>query len=91
MESGTGYLFSSFHSESCTNLFWGGEMFPSLFHLPIIPLGAASVPGLRLIYYKLTYNSKTNETKKEKKEKEGKQKKIENQAINMDRWWTKKE
>jgi hypothetical protein len=46
LESGTRYPFSSFPSEFCTNLFLGGEWFPSLFHLPIIPLGALSVPDL---------------------------------------------
>jgi hypothetical protein len=49
LESGTGYPFSSFPSESCTNLFWGREWFPSFFHLPIVPLGAVSVPGLCVI------------------------------------------
>jgi hypothetical protein len=49
LESGSGYLFSSFLSESCTNLFWEGEWFPSLFHLPIFPLGTISVPELCVI------------------------------------------
>jgi hypothetical protein len=44
--SATGYLFSSFPSESCTNVFFGEEWFLSLFHLPIIPFGAISVPVL---------------------------------------------
>jgi hypothetical protein len=45
----SGYLFSSFPSESCVNLLWGREWFPSLFHLHITPLGAVSVPGLCVI------------------------------------------
>jgi hypothetical protein len=40
LKSVTGYPFSSFPSESCINLFLGGECFPSLFHLPIAPLCA---------------------------------------------------
>jgi hypothetical protein len=39
LESGTGYPFSSFPSESYIKLFWGREWFPSLFHPPITPLG----------------------------------------------------
>jgi hypothetical protein len=45
LDCGPGYPFSSFPSESCTNLFWGGEWFPSLFHLLIFPHGIVSVPG----------------------------------------------
>jgi hypothetical protein len=67
LESGTGYPFSSFPSESCINLFLGREWFPYLFHLPITPLIAVSVPGLCVIYYYLTYNSKSNKTRKKKK------------------------
>jgi hypothetical protein len=79
--SGAEYPFSSFPSESCTNLFWGGEWFPSLFHLPIIPLGAVSVPVFCNLVL-ANYSSKHYETKKEKEEKERKKKKeIENQRI----------
>jgi hypothetical protein len=39
LESETGYLFSSFPCESCIKLFFEGEWFPSLFHLPVAPLG----------------------------------------------------
>jgi hypothetical protein len=46
LESGSGCPFSSFPSKSFTNLFFGGEWFLSLFHLPIIPVDAVSVPGL---------------------------------------------
>jgi hypothetical protein len=46
LESGTGYLFSSFPSKFSTNLFLGGEWFPFLFHPPILPLGAVSVTCL---------------------------------------------
>jgi hypothetical protein len=48
-KSETGYLFSLFPSQSCINLFLGGEWFPFPFHLPITPLGAVSVPGLCVI------------------------------------------
>jgi hypothetical protein len=72
--SGTGYPFSSFPSESCTNLFLGGEWFPSLFHLLIIALGAVSVPALCVILYYLSYN----ETKRER-ERRKRKKKMENQ------------
>jgi hypothetical protein len=74
LKSGCGDPFPSFPSESCTNLFFGGKWFPSLFHLPIIPLGAVSVPGLCVIYYYLTYNSKTNKTKKEREKRKRKKK-----------------
>jgi hypothetical protein len=40
--SGTGYPFSSFPTESCIQLFFWGEWFPS-FLLPIIPLGAVQL------------------------------------------------
>jgi hypothetical protein len=43
LESGTGYPFSSFPPESCIKLFWGREWFPSLFHLPITPLGTVQL------------------------------------------------
>jgi hypothetical protein len=43
------------------------QEFPSLFHLPIALLGAVSVPGLFVLKYYLTYNSKTNKTKNAKK------------------------
>jgi hypothetical protein len=46
LESGTGYPFYSFPSESCINLFFGGEWFPSLFHLPIAPLGTVQLCSL---------------------------------------------
>jgi hypothetical protein len=39
LESTTGYPFSSFPYESYIKLFWGGEWFLFLFHLPITPLG----------------------------------------------------
>jgi hypothetical protein len=39
LESGTGYPFSSFPSESCIKLFFGRELFQSFFCLPIAPLG----------------------------------------------------
>jgi hypothetical protein len=42
-ESGTGYPFSSYPSESCIKLFLGGEWFLSFFHLPIAPLGAVQL------------------------------------------------
>jgi hypothetical protein len=34
-----GICFFSFPSESCVKLFWGGDWFPFIFHLPITPLG----------------------------------------------------
>jgi hypothetical protein len=74
LESGTGYPFSSFPSSSCTNLFLVGEWFPPLFHLSITPLVAFSVPGLCVILYLLTYNSKTNETKKEREKRKKRRK-----------------
>jgi hypothetical protein len=43
------YIFSSFPSDSCINLFWWGEWLPFLFHLSIAPLGAVSVPDLCVI------------------------------------------
>jgi hypothetical protein len=46
---GSGYVFSSFLSESCTNIFLWGEWFPSLFCLPIFPLGTVSFSGLCVI------------------------------------------
>jgi hypothetical protein len=35
--------------QSCTNLFLDVEWFPSLFCLPITPLGVVTVPGLCVI------------------------------------------
>jgi hypothetical protein len=49
LESGSGYLFFSFHSGSCTNLLLGGKWFPSFFHLPIIALATVTVPVLCVI------------------------------------------
>jgi hypothetical protein len=49
LEFRTGYPFSSLASESCTNVFWGREWFPSFFHLPIVLLGAVSIPDLFVI------------------------------------------
>jgi hypothetical protein len=49
-----------------------GEWFPSLFHLPIFPLGAVSVPGLCVS--SLTIIKLIKPRKKEKKEKERKKK-----------------
>jgi hypothetical protein len=43
LESGTGYPFSSFLSESYIKLFWGREWFPSLFLIPIAPLGTVQL------------------------------------------------
>jgi hypothetical protein len=43
LESGAGHPFSYFHSESCIKLFWEGEWFPSLSHLPITPLGTVQL------------------------------------------------
>jgi hypothetical protein len=51
LESGSGYPFSSFCSKSYTTLFLGEEWFPSLFLLPIFPLGTVSVPELCVIWY----------------------------------------
>jgi hypothetical protein len=82
LESGTGYPFSSFPSEFCIKLFWRGEWFPSLFRLPIAPLGAVSVPGLCV----LIYNSKTSKAKKERKRKN----KERTKEINRVKWWTNK-
>jgi hypothetical protein len=50
-ESGSVYPFSSFRSNSYTTLFLGEELFPSLFVLPIFPLGTISVPGVCVIWY----------------------------------------
>jgi hypothetical protein len=47
--SGSGYPFSSFPSDSCSNLFLGGVWFLSLSYLPIVPLGAVTVPVLCVI------------------------------------------
>jgi hypothetical protein len=49
LESGTGYPFSSILSESFIKLFWGGEWFPFLFHLPIIPHGTINYVPDRLV------------------------------------------
>jgi hypothetical protein len=38
LESGIGYPFSSFPSESCIKLFWGVDWFPSHLLHPIVPL-----------------------------------------------------
>jgi hypothetical protein len=76
--SGTGYPFSSFPSVSCTEL---GEWFPSLFHLPIIPLGDISNAVLRVIWYWLTYNSKTNKIRKGREKR--KRKREEKEKINQ--------
>jgi hypothetical protein len=43
------YSFSSFLSDSCTNLFFVGECFPSFLHLPIIPIVVVTVPVLCVI------------------------------------------
>jgi hypothetical protein len=43
LESGIGYLFSSFPSESYIKLFFEGEWFPSLFLLLITPLGTVQL------------------------------------------------
>jgi hypothetical protein len=43
LESGTGYPFSSFPSESCIQLFLREEWFLSLFRLPITPLGTVQL------------------------------------------------
>jgi hypothetical protein len=61
-------MFSSFHSKSCTTLFFGvgGEWFPSLFLLPIFPLGTVSIPGRTMSNLILAgYNINANKTKKE--------------------------
>jgi hypothetical protein len=42
-------MFSSFPYESCIKLFLVGAWFPSIFCLPITPLGAISVPGLCVV------------------------------------------
>jgi hypothetical protein len=49
LESGTRYPFSLFLSESCFKLFYVGEWFPSLFFLPIIPLGTLQLCFGRLV------------------------------------------
>jgi hypothetical protein len=51
LESGSEYLFSSFPSGSCTNLFLVGNRFPCFFCLAIIALGIVTVPVLCTIKY----------------------------------------
>jgi hypothetical protein len=68
-------------SESCINLFWGREWFPSLLHLPIIPLGAVSFPGLWVIQHLLTYNTKTKPRKKKKEKGKERKKKWRTKEI----------
>jgi hypothetical protein len=75
--TGTGVHFLHFPLNPVLIYFGGrgGEWFPFLFHLPIIPLGAVFVPVLCVIYYYLIYDSKSNENKKEREKRKMKEKK----------------
>jgi hypothetical protein len=57
LEYGSEYLFSSFSSDSCTNLLLGGNWFPCSFHLPIIALAIVTAPVLCAIKYFLARNN----------------------------------